>query len=189
MSVLEVLKYPHPVLKQVASKIENVDEQLKTLASDMLETMYKAPGVGLAAPQIGKSIRMVVIDTRPKDEDGNYTDEDMTELEKAAKYPLVLINPVITKKQGIIKWEEGCLSVPGFVEEVDRAAYVEVTYTDLNGKEQKLVADSLLGVCVQHEIDHLDGKVFIERLSQLKFDRIRKFIKKNGYEHLEAEIE
>jgi peptide deformylase len=186
MSVLEVLKYPHPVLKQVAKKIEKVDSDLKKLSEDMLETMYQAPGVGLAAPQIGQSIRMVVIDTRPKDENGNLTEEDMTDLEKAVTYPLVLLNPVITKKEGQIKWEEGCLSVPGFVEEVDRAAYIELKYMDIDGNEKTLAADSLLGVCIQHEIDHLDGKVFIERLSQLKFDRIRKLIKKNGYPQPEA---
>ncbi|MCB0347751.1 MAG: peptide deformylase [Bdellovibrionales bacterium] len=186
MSVLEVLKYPHPVLKQVAKKIDSIDQDLKVLANNMLETMYKAPGVGLAAPQVGHSIRMVVIDTRPKDDDGNFTDEDMTELEKAVTYPLVLVNPVITKKEGTIKWEEGCLSVPGYVEEVERAAYVEVNHSTIDGEEVTLKADSLLAVCVQHEIDHLDGKVFIERLSQLKFDRIRKLIKKNGYDQPEA---
>jgi len=186
MSVLEVLKYPHPVLKQVAKKVASIDQELKDLAINMLETMYKAPGVGLAAPQVGHSIRMVVIDTRPKDDDGNFTDEDMTDLERAVTYPLVLVNPTILKKEGVIKWEEGCLSVPGYVEEVERAAYIEVAYLDLDGNEVLMKADSLLAVCVQHEIDHLDGKVFIERLSQLKFDRIRKMIKKNGYEQPEA---
>ncbi len=186
MSVLEVLKYPHPVLKQVAKKIDSINQELRVLSENMLETMYKAPGVGLAAPQVGHSIRMVVIDTRPKDEDGNFTNEDMTELEQAVSYPLVLVNPIILKKEGIIKWEEGCLSVPGYVEEVERAAYVEVKYSDIDGREVIMKADALLAVCVQHEIDHLDGKVFIERLSQLKFDRIRKLIKKNGYEQPEA---
>jgi peptide deformylase len=149
--------------------------------------MYAAPGVGLAAPQVGENIRMLVLDTRPLDENDQVITEKMTELEKAINYPLVLVNPEIIQKDGKICWEEGCLSVPGFYEEVDRFAYVEVRYQDLDGKERILSADRLLGVCIQHEIDHLDGKIFIEKLSQLKFDRIRTRIKKYGYESPEDE--
>jgi len=182
MAKLEVLTYPHEILKAVAKRVDAYNDDLKTLADNMLETMYVAPGVGLAAPQVGQSIRLIVVDTRPSDDEGHYISENMTELEKNATYPIVMVNPVIKSKKGQIKWEEGCLSVPGYTEEVERAEWIEVEYQDTLGKKHKMQADSLLGVCIQHEIDHLDGKVFIERLSQLKFDRIRKQIRKYGYE-------
>ncbi|MFK8139230.1 MAG: peptide deformylase [Bdellovibrionales bacterium] len=187
MAKLEVITWPNPILKKMSTKIDDVDGELQQLAEDMLETMYDAPGVGLAAPQIGKNIRMIVVDTRSKDEAGNFTLEDMTELEQKLDYPLVLINPVVTKTEGKIKWEEGCLSVPGYTEQVDRAAYVEVTALDKNGKELNFAADSLTGVCIQHEIDHLDGKVFIERLSTIRRNRLTSKIKKYGYSTSGAE--
>lgn len=183
MALLDIITYPNPILKKVSTKLETVDASIETLAKDMLETMYAAPGVGLAAPQIGKNIRMVVIDTRSKDENGEFDMEDLTDLEKEISFPLVLINPVITKKEGKIKWEEGCLSVPGYTEQVERAAYVEVQALNEKGDEIFVKADSLTGVCIQHEIDHLDGKVFIERLSTIRRNRITSKIKKYGYQN------
>ena len=187
MAKLDIITYPNPILKKMSSKIETVDSEIAQLGADMLETMYDAPGVGLAAPQIGKNIRMIVIDTRSKDEKGEFTTEDMSELEQEISFPLILVNPVITKKEGKIKWEEGCLSVPGYTEQVERFAYVEVTAQNEKGETIELKADSLTGVCIQHEIDHLDGKVFIERLSMVRRNRITKQIKKYGYSQAEAE--
>lgn len=187
MAKLEIITYPNPILKKMSTKLDKVTDEIATLGQDMLETMYDAPGVGLAAPQIGKNIRMLVIDTRSKDEQGNFTTEDMTELEQAIPFPLILINPVITKKEGKIKWEEGCLSVPGYTEQVERFAYVEVEALNEKGEKLFLKADSLTGVCIQHEIDHLDGKIFIERLSMVRRNRITKQIKKYGYDDTTAE--
>ncbi len=181
MSVLEVFTYPHPVLKKIAEPIQEVDDEIRKLAQDMLDTMYNAPGVGLAAPQVGKSIRLIVIDTRSRDENGEPTTEDMTELEQAVQYPLILINPEIVKKEGDIKWEEGCLSVPGYTEEVERARYIECKALNEKGEEVLIQSDGLLAVCIQHELDHLEGKVFIERLSTLKRNRLKTKIKKFGY--------
>lgn len=181
MAKLDIITYPNPILKKMSTDIEQVNDEIATLAKDMLETMYDAPGVGLAAPQIGKNIRMIVIDTRHKDENGEFVEEDLTDLEKDIPFPLILINPVVTKKEGKIKWEEGCLSVPGYTEQVERAAYVEVEALNEKGEKLFLKADSLTGVCIQHEIDHLDGKVFIERLSMVRRNRITSKIKKYGY--------
>lgn len=181
MAKLEVITYPNPILKKMSTDVKNINDEIQNLANDMLETMYAAPGVGLAAPQIGKNIRMVVIDTRSKTDEGLFTLEDMTDLEKEISFPLVLINPVITKKEGKIKWEEGCLSVPGYTETVERFAYVEVKALNEKAEEIYLKADSLTGVCIQHEIDHLDGKVFIERLSTVRRSRLTNKIKKYGY--------
>lgn len=182
MAKLEIITYPNPILKKMSTKLDEVTGEIATLGQDMLETMYDAPGVGLAAPQIGKNIRMLVVDTRSKDEQGNFTTEDMTELEQEIPFPLILINPVITKKEGKIKWEEGCLSVPGYTEQVERFAYVEVEALNEKGEQIFIKADSLTGVCIQHEIDHLDGKIFIERLSMVRRNRITKQIKKYGYD-------
>lgn len=189
MAKLEILTYPNPILKKVSQSVKTVTPEIKQLAIDMLETMYEAPGVGLAAPQVGHNIRMVVLDTVARDRDGNIILEDMTELERSVSYPLVLINPVITKKDGKIVWEEGCLSVPTFLEEVERAALIEVEALDINGKPIHIEADGLLGVCIQHEIDHLDGKLFIERLSVIKMNRIKNKIRKEGYPSRDEEEE
>lgn len=180
-----MLTYPNPILKKKSVKVEKVTSELQGLADDMLETMYSSNGVGLAAPQIGKNIRMIVVDTQAKDEDGKLNSEEMTELENQVSYPLVLINPEIVKREGTIKWEEGCLSVPGYTEEVTRSKTIEVKYLDKAGSEQSLYVDGLLSVCIQHEIDHLDGKLFIEKLSSLRMNRIKAKIKKYGYPVLE----
>ena len=151
MSTLEILTLPDPRLKKVAAEVTVFDDQLSQLASDMLETMYAAPGIGLAATQVDRHIRLVVIDVS---EDNNQ--------------PLVLVNPVIVEKDGIQTHEEGCLSVPGIYAKVKRADQVTVRYQDLTGEQQELTAEGLLAVCIQHELDHLKGVVFLDHLSALK---------------------
>lgn len=181
MAKLEIKTFPDPVLKKKALPVEKVTAEYKKLAKDMLETMYDAPGIGLAAPQVGVSIRMVVIDTRPYDDNDKVDTERMTELERKVKFPVILFNPVITKKDGKTTYEEGCLSVPGFVEEVQRAKDIEVEGLDENGEKIIIHTDGLLAICVQHELDHLDGKLFIDRLSPLKSGMIKDKIRKHGY--------
>jgi peptide deformylase len=188
--VLEILKFPDPRLRKKGVAITEVTPELKKLAEDMVETMYDENGIGLAAPQVGQSVRLLVIDTRPHDDNDQPTTEGLTELEKAVPQPLVIFNPVITKSQDKTTFEEGCLSVPGFFETVERALYIEATYLDIDGKEQTLKTDGLLAICLQHEMDHLEGKLFIDRLSFLKSNRIKSRIQKHGYptvEEVEAE--
>ncbi len=189
MSILEILRYPDPRLKKKSLPVEKVTPQLKKLAEDMLETMYDAPGVGLAAPQVGELVRLLVIDTRPTDDDGNVELEKMTELEQAVKYPIVIFNPVMVSGEGSTTYEEGCLSVPGFTEEVKREKLVEFHGLDINGEKLVIKSDGLLGVCLQHEMDHLEGKLFIDRISFLKSERIKSKIKKHGYEEPDHESE
>jgi peptide deformylase len=179
--VLEVLTYPDPRLRQKGQPVGEITAELKEFAESMVETMYESNGIGLASTQVGRSIRFVVVDTRHQDEDGNYIDDDMTELEKAIVQPLLIFNPQIVKSEGKQTFEEGCLSVPTFYEMVERFNYIELKYVDINGKEQTLKTDGTLSVCIQHEMDHLDGKLFIDRLSNLKSSRIKKRIEKSGY--------
>ena len=193
-SVLEILRYPDPRLRRKALPVEAVTPELVKLAQDMLETMYASKGIGLAAPQVAHSIRLLVTDTRPR-ENGRYTIEDLTDLEKAVEQPFVIFNPVIIKKEGKTSFDEGCLSVPGYFETVDRFDYIEVEGLNLKGEKFVTKVDGLLAICIQHEIDHLDGKLFIDRLSTIKSNRIKSKIKKLGYpdpnqkEEAEAEEE
>lgn len=182
MSILKILTFPDPRLREVSQPVKNFTSELRTLAKSMLETMYEAPGIGLAAPQVGELIRMLVIDTRPRDEKGNrHQGEEMTELEKSVKQPLVLINPEIINSKGKTTYDEGCLSVPTFFETVERSEYVEVKAQDLDGKEFIIKTDGLLGICIQHEMDHLEGTLFIDHLSFIKSNKIKNQIKKHGY--------
>jgi len=170
MAILEILKYPQPVLSKVAAPVKDVSAKTVTLVKDMLETMYAAPGVGLAAPQVGVSQRIVVIDV---------------DHENPGKQVYKLINPVITRSEGEMIWEEGCLSVVDFTAEVMRAAQVEVVAIDEDETELKITAEGLLAVALQHEIDHLDGKLFIDRISRLKrelYTRRRKKMLRTGVE-------
>lgn len=153
MAILKILKYPEPALKKVASPVRDFGANTVQLVNDMLETMYAAPGVGLAAPQVGVSQRVVVLDT---------------DHENPGKQVYKLINPVITHTEGSVIWEEGCLSVVDFTADVKRAAQVQVSAFDEQQKEIKIEAEGLLAVALQHEIDHLDGKLFIDRISRLK---------------------
>jgi len=180
--LLEILTFPNPKLREVSKPVKEVTDELAQFSQNMLETMYDARGVGLAAPQVGRLDRLIVIDTRPHDDDGKPTEEGMTDLEKAVQYPLVLINPEVKVKKGKTVYGEGCLSVPGFVENVERAEYIEAEYLNVKGEKIILKSDGLLAICIQHEIDHLDGKLFIDRLSFLKSNRIKDRIKKFGYE-------
>jgi peptide deformylase len=157
MAKLDILRYPDPKLHTVAKPVQEIDARIRTLVADMLETMYDANGIGLAATQVNVHERVVVIDV------SENRDE-----------PLVLINPAITwMSPERIKGEEGCLSVPGIYDGVERAAAIKVTAQDVEGKHQEIEADGLLAVCVQHELDHLMGKVFVEYLSLLKRSRIK----------------
>lgn len=182
MAILKILTFPDARLREVSQPVEKFTPELKKLSEDMLETMYAAHGIGLAAPQVGELIRMLVIDTRPKDEKGRrYKYEDMTELEKAVPQPIVIINPEIVKGEGKTTFDEGCLSVPSYFETVERKNYVEVKGYDVDGKEILIKSDGLLGICLQHEMDHLEGTLFIDHLSFVKSNKIKNHIKKHGY--------
>jgi peptide deformylase len=170
MAILEILKYPEPILSKVASPVKNYTGKTAALVGDMLETMYAAPGVGLAAPQIGVSQRIIVLDV---------------DHENPGKQIYKLVNPVITRTEGEVVWEEGCLSVVDYTAEVRRAAQVEIVAFDEKEKAVKIEAEGLLAVALQHEIDHLDGKLFIDRISRLKRDlytRRRKKMLRSGVE-------
>ena len=161
MAVREILVVPHPVLKQVSEPVAAVDDELRALMDDLLETMYAAPGIGLAATQVDALWRIVVID--------NSATHDQLR---------VFINPEIVARSGVSDFEEGCLSVPGIYEKVPRADRITVRALDAQGQHFELEADGLLAVCIQHEMDHLDGKVFVDYLSRLKQQRIAEKMKK-----------
>ncbi len=156
MALLPILRYPDPRLHKKAAPVERVDAALRKLAADMAETMYEAPGIGLAATQVDVHLRLIVIDAS----------EDKSHL-------LTLINPTLVASAGAQTCEEGCLSVPGVFEKVTRSERVRVAALDLQGESFELDADGLLAVCIQHEMDHLEGRVFVEHLSRLKQSRIR----------------
>jgi len=180
MALLEILKYPDPRLRKKGQAVDKVTPELQQLAADMLETMYSFRGIGLAAVQVNKQVRLLVADIRPK-ENGRYTIEDLTELEQAAPMPFVIFNPQIVSKDGKTTYDEGCLSVPSYYETVERARLIEIKGLNLAGEKFSLEIDGLLSICIQHEIDHLDGKLFLDRLSPIKANRLKAKIKKNGY--------
>ena len=163
MALLPILRYPDSRLHTVAAPVARVDDEIRKLVADMAETMYEAPGIGLAATQVDVHRRIVVIDVS----------EDKSGL-------MALINPEILERSGEQVCEEGCLSVPGIYEKVSRAERVKVRALNENGESFEFEADGLLAVCVQHEIDHLDGKVFVEYLSQLKLGRIKSKLAKKA---------
>jgi peptide deformylase len=189
MAKLEVLTFPNPRLRHKAKPIEKITPEIQQLAADMLETMYAERGIGLAAIQVGVEKRLLVIDIRPVGEDDRYDLSGLSELELAVPMPLVILNPEIKKKQGRTTYEEGCLSVPGYYETVSRDEYIEVKGMDIKGRPLDLKIDGLLAICMQHEIDHLDGKVFIDRLSPIKSARIKSKIKKFGYNSKKSDDE
>jgi len=162
MAILDILHFPDPRLRQCAKAVEQVDDRLRRLVDDMLETMYAAPGIGLAATQVNVHQRVVVID-----------------ISEDKRQPQVFINPEILFKEGVEEMDEGCLSVPGIYERVQRAERIKVRALGRDGEPFELETDGLLAVCVQHEIDHLDGKLFVDYLSQLKRLRIRKKLEKS----------
>ena len=157
MTILNILKYPDQRLYKVAREVKVVNNEIKTLISDMAETMYEAPGIGLAATQVDFHQRIIIIDIS----------EDKNNL-------LVLINPILLESKGEEFNQEGCLSVPEVFEKVKRAEWIKISAIDINGKKIELEADGLLAVCIQHEMDHLEGKVFVDYLSNLKKNRIKK---------------
>jgi|SRR6185312_156091 len=187
MAVLEILKYPDPRLREVSQPVKKFDAELKKFSEDLLETMYAENGIGLAAPQVGKLYRMMVVDTRPRDTKGRYEENQMTELEAKIPQPLVVINPVIIKGEGKTTFNEGCLSVPSFYEEVERFEKIQLKYNDVSGKEHIIDVDGLLAICLQHEMDHLEGTLFIDHLSYLKSNKIKNQIKKHGYPEKQTE--
>jgi peptide deformylase len=162
MAILEILEYPDPRLRTIAKPVKEFDDEIQTLIDDMFETMYDAPGIGLAATQIDRHIQLIVMDLS----------EDKNE-------PLVFINPEVTVLEGELeKMQEGCLSVPGFYEDISRVEHVRIDALDRNGKQFSLEAEGLLAVCIQHEMDHLNGKLFVDYLSTLKRNRIKKKLEK-----------
>lgn len=182
MAIREILTYPDARLREVSEPVTEFNAELETLTKDMIETMYDARGIGLAAPQVGVLQRVVVIDTRPRDEKGRrYNYDEMTELEKKVQQPLVLINPEVVSGEGNTTFDEGCLSVPGYYETVERYERVVMKAFDIHGKEFRVESDGLLGICMQHELDHLEGKLFIDRISFMRGKKIKDQIKKYGY--------
>lgn len=162
MAVLDILKYPDARLHTVARRVEVVDDRIRQLAADMAETMYKAPGIGLAATQVNVHERVIVVDVT----------ESHDQL-------LVFINPeIVARSDSMQSYEEGCLSIPGIYDKVERPDAITVEALDLDGKPFTIEADGLLAVCIQHEIDHLNGKLFIQHLSRLKQGRIRQKVAK-----------
>jgi len=155
MALRPVLQFPDKRLRRVSEPVAEITDELRALAEDMLDVMYDEPGIGLAAPQVGEPVRLVVVDT------------DWTE-EGAERRPTVLVNPEITHAEGRIVWTEGCLSVPDFTADVQRAERVHLRALDLEGRPVEEDAEGLRAVCFQHEIDHLDGILFIDRISRLK---------------------
>ncbi|MDH4073993.1 MAG: peptide deformylase [Gammaproteobacteria bacterium] len=162
MAILKILEFPDPRLRKKARPVESVDDALRQLIDDMFETMYAAPGIGLAATQVDVHERLLVADVSAEKNE-----------------PWVLINPEIVAKDGVEVTEEGCLSVPGYYEEVERAEQVRVRFLDRDGNPRETEFDGLLAVCVQHEMDHLEGKLFVDYLSEAKRQRIRKRLEKD----------
>ena len=169
MAKLTILEFPDPKLRTKAAPVETVDDDLQTLIDDLFETMYAAPGIGLAATQVDVHRRLLVADVTPDKSD-----------------PYVLINPEIIDKEGETVSEEGCLSVPGYYAEVQRAEQIRVRYTNRAGDVTEMNADGLLAICIQHEMDHLDGKLFVDYLSEAKRQRLRKRLAKERRRNPEA---
>jgi len=161
MALLDILTFPDPRLRRTAKPVERVDDDVRRIVDDMFETMYAAPGIGLAAIQVDIPKRIVVID-----------------ISREQNEPLCLINPEIIERDGVEEMEEGCLSVPGFFENVTRAERIRASALGRDGEPIELDTDGLLAVCIQHEIDHLDGRLFVDHISALKRQRIRKRLEK-----------
>jgi len=167
----DIVLYPDPVLKIKGEEVKEFDEALRKLSEDMLITMYKAPGIGLAGPQIGVSKRIFVLDV-DYDRDCLNEDEDLYQISNLN--PIVFINPTLRDLEGEITYQEGCLSLPDIFDDVTRFETLVVDFYDVEGKKHSMSADGLLSICIQHENDHLDGVLFIEKLSTLKFNLYRK---------------
>lgn len=165
MAVLEIRKYPDPLLKKKARPVDEIDGELQRLVDDMVETMYAAPGIGLAAPQVGFSKRLIVVDVSVREEPAPL---------------IVLINPEIVSEEGSLESEEGCLSLPGFVTKVQRCESITVRGLDRDGRETAIEASGLLALALQHEIDHLNGTLILDRTSLLKREFFKKQLQKSA---------
>lgn len=174
MALREVLQFPDKRLREMSQPVSEVTDDIRALAQDMLDVMYDEPGIGLAAPQVGENIRLIVVDTE-------WTDEE------TERNPLVLLNPVITERSGNVTWNEGCLSVPDLQADVERSEFVHLSARNLEDESVEIDAEGIQAVCFQHEIDHLDGVLFIDRISRLKREMyVRKRKKQLRQEELEA---
>ena len=168
MAIREIIKVPNPILKKVSKPVDQVDDEIRGILDDMLDTMYDAPGIGLAAIQIGIPLRMLVIDI-----------SSIGEKENNEKNPQFFINPeIIAPSNNLSSFEEGCLSVPGFNETISRPDKIDLIYQDLKGNIHHEQPEGLLTVCIQHEMDHLEGKLMVDYISPIKRDRIRKKLSK-----------
>lgn len=166
MTIKPLIILPDPLLRQASKPIEQIDTEIQRLADDMLETMYDAPGIGLAAIQIAQPLRLITMDIAKRDKDGE---------EEVKPRPRVFINPeIVSASEELSVYEEGCLSIPEYYEEVERPARVRVRFLDLDGKVHEEDAEGLYATCIQHEIDHLNGVLFVDYLSKLKRDRVMK---------------
>ena len=162
MAVLEILKFPDPRLRTIAKPVKDFGENLKALSEDMLNTMYQAPGIGLSATQVNVHIQLIVVD-----------------ISETKEQPVVVVNPQLELSGDILEAEEGCLSLPGIYEKVSRQTIAQVSGQDINGSELNFTSEGLLAVCIQHEVDHLQGKVFVDYISSLKRSRIKRKLAKN----------
>lgn len=174
MAILEIIKYPSPTLRESCKAIDTFDDHLRKLLDDMAETMYDAPGVGLAAPQVGKTIRAIVVNVG----------EDQQTAEPAKLYKLV--NPKILVQSGEVDSEEGCLSIPGLTSVIKRSAEIVISGQNEFGKDLEIAAGGLLAICLQHEIDHLNGVLFIDHMSKLKRELVKKKLRRLEEEYMEV---
>ena len=194
MAVLDILKFPDPRLRRKCAPVLKITPDLIQLADDMLETMSTSHGLGLSAIQVNHFVRLLTADTRvlyntPSDEvdPAHNSNKERYERQEPGLYeqqipqPLVLFNPHIISRSGQVVFKEGCLSFPSYYAEVKRSALIEVTGLNKEGKEVRIKTDGVLAICLQHEIDHLNGKLFIDHLSRIKAERLRAQIKKHGY--------
>ena len=198
MAILDILKFPDPRLRRKCQPVQEITPDLIKLADDMLETMSDSHGLGLSAIQVNHFVRLLTADTRALytptelNPDSEPTTNERYEPQKIGKWeqkvpqPVILFNPHITSRSGKVIFKEGCLSFPSYYAEVKRSALIEVQGLNKEGKEIKIKTDGVLAICLQHEIDHLNGKLFIDHLSAIKADRLRAQIKKHGYPTIRA---
>ena len=179
---LEILKFPDARLRNKGKAVDKVTADLALLAQNMLDLMYQESGVGLSSIQVNQPIRLFTADTRLYQTNSDrYSVENMGELEQKIKQPLICFNPEITSRQGEVVFKEGCLSFPSYYADVKRSAVVEFKALDVEGRPFSIKTDGLLSICVQHEIDHLDGRLFIDHLSPVQAQKLREQIKTRGY--------
>lgn len=186
MAVLPIYVAPHPVLKKPADPVAAVTDDIRALVKDMFETMYATRGIGLAAPQVGRSVRVLVMDVEQTGDQSGSEDDTAEDKAPTPGKPIAVINPeIVWSSDEMNTYEEGCLSIPGQYADVERPQKVRVKYLDENGAAKELEADGLLATCLQHEIDHLDGILFVDHISSLKRDMLMRKLKKWTREHEE----